>query len=421
MEVSMDEFAAYVGIDWSDQKHDCCLMDAVTGKRESSTLSHSSEAIDKWASGLRARFPGRKIAICLEQSRGPLIYALMKYDFIVLYPINPSTLSSYREAFSPSGAKDDPTDADYMAEIVSAHRDRLRPWRPDDEQTRRLQYLVEHRRKLVGERTRLSNRLTALLKDYFPQVLQWFPDVRTTLVCDFLTRWPTLWAVKRARRKTLQEFFRAHNSNRQEVVERRIKSIEESLPLVTDQAVVRSSALLAGAWVTQMKVIVEAIKEFDREIEQVCSQHQDYPLFASLPGAGTVYASRMLAAFGTQRGKFSSADELACLVGIAPVIERSGKSCWVRWRYFCPKFVRQTFHEYAGESILHSFWAKAYYESQRAKGKSHAKAVRALAYKWIRIIWKCWESRTTYDEVKYLESLRKRNSPLLRYAASHPE
>jgi transposase len=417
----MNQFAAYVGIDWSDQKHDLCLIDAATGKKESSILSHSPEAIDKWVTGLSTRFPGQKLAVCLEQSRGPLLFALMKYDFLVLYPINPSTLARYREAFSPSGAKDDPTDAAYLAEIVSTHRERLRAWLPEDEKSRTLQYLVEHRRKLIGERTRISNRLTALLKGYFPQILDWFPDVRTLLVCDFLTRWPTLSDAKRVQKRTLEKFFRQHNSNRPEAVERRIKSIKESLPLVTDQAVVRSSALLAAAYVTQMKVMIEAIKEFDRQIEQLCCQHQDYPLFETLPGAGTVYAARLLAAFGSQREKFSSADEMACLAGIAPVIERSGKSCWVRWRYFCPKFLRQTFHEYAGETIVHSFWAKAYYEMQRGKGKSHAKAVRALAYKWIRIIWRCWQSRTVYDEVRYLESLRKRNSPLLKYAASHPE
>ena len=417
----MDEFAAYVGIDWSDQKHDLCLIDSATCKKESSILSHSPEAIDDWATRLHARFSGQRVAVCLEQSRGPLIYAPMKYDFLVLYPINPSTLASYREAFSPSGAKDDPADAEYMAEIVSTHRDRLRAWMPEDDKTRTLQHLVEHRRKLIGERTRLSNRLTALLKGYFPQVLQWFPDVRTVIVCDFLTKWPSLEAVKRAKLPTLLKFFRQHNSNRRETVERRIKSIKESLPLVTDPAVVKTSAMLAAANATQMKVMIKAIKEFDREIELLCSQHQDYPLFESLPGAGTVYASRLLAAFGSRRGKFSSADELACLAGIAPVIERSGKSCWVRWRYFCPKFLRQTIHEYAGETIVHSFWAKAYYEMQRGKGKSHAKAVRALAYKWIRIIWKCWQTKTKYDEVKYLESLRKKNSPLLKYAASNPE
>jgi hypothetical protein len=92
----------------------------------------------------------------------------------------------------------------------------------------------------------------------------------------------------------------------------------------------------------------------------------------------------------------------------------------VRWRYFCPKFLRQSFHEYAGESVRHSFWARAYYEQQRARGKSHQAAVRALAFKWIRIIYRCWKTRTPYDEVKYLKGLRKKGSSLLDYAANNP-
>ena len=138
----MDEFAAYLGIDWLDQKHDLCLIDSATGKKESSILTHSPEAIDDWAIRLHAHFSGQRVAVCLEQSRGPLIFAPMKYDFLVLYPINPSTLASYREAFSPSGAKDVPTDADYMAEIVCTHRDRLRAWLPEDEKTRRLRISI---------------------------------------------------------------------------------------------------------------------------------------------------------------------------------------------------------------------------------------------------------------------------------------
>ncbi len=73
-----------------------------------------------------------EICVCLEQSRAPLIYALLKYDFLVLYPINPKTLAKYREAFSPSGAKDDPTDTDYLLDILIHHRDRLKVWLPDD-------------------------------------------------------------------------------------------------------------------------------------------------------------------------------------------------------------------------------------------------------------------------------------------------
>ena len=123
---------------------------------------------------------------------------------------------------------------------------------PYDEKIRTLRYLVKHRRKLVGERTRLSDRLTALLKGYFPQVLNWFPDLRTLLVCDFLSRWPTLDEVKRVRTSTLEAFFRKHNSNRKQAVENRINSIRESKPLTTDKAVIKTSAMMARAMAAQV-------------------------------------------------------------------------------------------------------------------------------------------------------------------------
>ena len=415
----MTDFAALLGIDWSDKKHDLCLIETVTGKREASVLPHSPQAIDEWATALRARYGGQPLAVCLEQSRGPLIYALLKYDFITLFPVNPRTLARFREAFSPSRHKDDPPDAAYLAELLLHHRERLRAWHPDDEQTRALRLLVEHRRRVVGDRTRLSNRLTSLLKCYFPQVLEWFPDIRTELVCDFLLRWPSLEALTRVRQQTLLKFFRQHNSVRQDTLEKRIKSIKEARPLTTDGAVLCSSILMVKALCAQMKVTLASIKEFDQQIEALCTVHQDYRLFQSLPGAGAIYASRLTAALGSERRRWQSAQELACLVGVAPVLERSGQSCWVRWRYFCPKFLRQTFHEYACESIRHSFRARAYYEQQRAKGKSHHAAVRALAFKWVRIIFRCWQTRTVYNEVKYLESLRRKGSSLLNYAANN--
>lgn len=409
----MEHFSAYIGLDWSDRKHDVCLVDAEAGCRELSVIPHTPAALDEWARSLRSRFRGARVAVCLEQSRGPLIYALLKYDFLVLYPVNPKTLARFREAFSPSRAKDDPRDAEYLAELLVHHRGRLKPWLPDSEQTRTLQLLVEHRRRLVGDQTRTSNRLTALLKGYFPQVLEWFPDIRTGMVCDFLLRWPSLDALKGVRRATLEKFFRASNSHRKGTLERRLDAIRQAAPLVTDRAVISSSALMAQALASQLKTTLAAVRRFDSEIEGLCRAHEDYDLFASLPGAGAVYISRLLAAMGTDRGRWASADELLCFSGVAPVIERSGKSCWVRWRYFCPKFLRQSFVEYAGESIRHSHWARTYYESQRAKGKSHQAAVRALAYKWIRIIFRCWQARTKYDEARYVECLRKKGSLLV--------
>ncbi len=416
----MEDVAAFIGIDWSDAKHDVCLVDTATGRQQLSVISHKPEALDEWATELRKRYADAKVAVCLEQSRGPLIYALLKYEFLVLYPVNPKTLARFREAFSPSRAKDDPTDAEYLAELLLHHRARLKPWLPSDEQTRTLQYLVEHRRRLVGDVTRISNRLTSLLKGYFPQVLDWFPDIRTVLVCDFLLRWPSLDSLNGVRRTTLEKFFREHNSVRKETLERRIALIKEAVPLTTDRAVINSSVLMVRSLASQMKTTLEAVRAFDSQIDELCQAHEDHDLFASLPGAGAIYTSRLIIALGTDRARWASADELLRYSGVAPVIERSGKSEWIRWRYFCPKFLRQSFHEYAGESIRHSQWARAYYLMQRGRGKSHHAAVRALAFKWIRIIFRCWQTRTRYDEARYLECLRKKGSLLVPAAATAP-
>lgn len=267
----MEQFAAYIAIDWSDQKHDVCLVDASTEKKESFVIKHTPEALDEWAASLRTRCAGQKLAVCLEQFRGPLIYALLKYDFLVLYPVNPTTLAKYREAFSPSRAKDDPTDAQYLVELLIQHPDRLKAWLPDDEKTRTLQLLVEHRRRLVGDRTRISNRMTALLKSYFPQVLTWFDDIRTTLVCDFLLQWPTLESVKRVKPVTLEKFMRAHNSVRQQTNEKRIAAIKEAVTLTTDKAVINSSVFMIKALVSQMKATIDAVSEFDQQITALSS------------------------------------------------------------------------------------------------------------------------------------------------------
>jgi transposase len=369
---------------------------------------------------LRLRCGGRPIAVCLDQARGPLIYALLTYDFLALYPIHPTTLAKYREAFSPSRAKDAPRDADDLLELLVQHRDRLKAWRPANAKTRTLQSLVEYRRRLVNDRTRLSNRMTALLKAYFPPMLPWFDDVRTLLVCDVRLRWPTVEALKNARPATLEKFFHEHTSVRRETIAHRSAAIKDAVPLTTAQAVRHASGLMLNALAPQLKTTIAASRAFDHEIEELCSPHEDDHLCASLPGAGPVYAARLTAAMGTVRDRWTTVAELLCFSGVAPVIERRGKSTWIRWRDGGPKFLRPSFHEYAGESINHSFWARAYYMSQRARGKRHQAAVRAVAFKGLRIISKCWQTHPPYSEVRYVESLRKNGAPLWAFAANNP-
>src|SRR5712664_4215932 len=223
---SHNTFAAFIGIDWADAKHDLCLQAAGTAKRERFQLEHTPEAIDAWVATLRTRFNGQPVAICLELTKGPLVSALRKYDFLVLFPINPLTLARYREALTPSRAKDDPTDAALQLALLLTHRDKLRPLHPQSPTMRALAQLVEHRRRVVGDKVRLTHRLTSTLKNSFPHALQWFQDKDTRLFCDCLSRWPTLTAAQLARRSPLETFFRDHHVRSADLIGKRLQAIK---------------------------------------------------------------------------------------------------------------------------------------------------------------------------------------------------
>ena len=406
-------YAVCIGLDWADTKHDVCIVDMQNQVREYDCVEHRVDKIEAWVSGIYQRFGG-PVAIMLELTRGPIFYALQKYDFVTLFPVNPSALAKYRKFLHPSGAKDDVMDAELIVDVVLRHPDQFAPVAPQSEDLRLLLHLVEHRRQVVRDKVRLTNRLCSTLKQYYPQPLDWFENRGIVLFCDFIKQWPTPHKLQQARSSTLLKFFRAHHSYRSDVNDRRIASIKRVQPLTTDQAVISTHERQALLLVEQLRLILKAISEYDEAIDEVASKHRDYPLFAKLPGAGSALAPRLLVAFGERRERYRDAQELQMYAGIAPVKEQSGQKEWIHWRSQCPKFLRQTFVEWASHSIGQSYWAGVYYRQQRKKGKSHQTAVRALAFKWIRIVYCCWKTRTHYDESKYLAALERRGSPLVR-------
>jgi transposase len=343
----------------------------------------------------------------------------MEYPFLVLYPINPLRLAQYRKAFKTSGAKDDPSDAEFICEMIWQHRDRLRPWKPDDEQTRLLGLLSEDRRNAVNHRTRLVLRLIATLKKYFPQALdligeEWERDMG----CDFLLRWPDLPSLQRSKPQSVRSFYFGHNSRNTKAIERRLEIIKEAKPLTTDTAVVTSCTITVKMLATQIRYLNKAVGEYEAQIAKIFADHPDADLFKSFPGAGKRIAPRLLCVFGTDRDRFESATDVQNFSGISPVMERSGKTMWIHWRWNAPDFVRQSVHEFAKCSIPQCAWARAYYLMQRDRGKGHHAAVRALAFKWLRILFRCWKDRVPYDDARYLQCLIKRDSEIVKWMAA---
>ena len=403
-----------IGLDRSDQKADLCLIDTRTGERRPVIIDTAPEALWEWLSELRQQHPGARAGLCLEQPAVHLIPFLEAYEWITLHPINPITLQKYREAFVTSRAKDDTKDAEYLADLLLTHHAKLPVWTPEDSATRAVQQFVVHRRAVVDERTGLSNRLIALLKQYFPQALVLCgEDLWRPLATAFLLKWPSLQAVQKAKPTTLKQFYHLHGSRSTTLLEERLALVAKAVPVTDERAVIQSFALRVQLVCRQLQLVQRSVAEFDRQIAAAYAAHPDHAVFASLPGAGPVLGPRLLASVGAQRERFDSAASLQHYTGIAPVTKRSGGSCYIHRRYCCPKFHRQSFHEYAKESVLWSRWAAAFYLQQRRKGAPHHTAVRALAFKWQRVIWRCWQDRKPYEEARYEAALRKAGSPVV--------
>lgn len=414
----INDFAAIIGIDWADKKHDICEIPTGTSNCQYAVILNKPHALNEWAMSLKERYPNQSVAVACELRKGPLVYALSKFDHITLFPVNPSTLAKYRKAFTTSGAKNDPTDAYLQADILIRHWDQFKPILPESAEVRMLAQLLEYRRKLVQDRVDLSNSITAYLKNYFPQVLDWFKEKDTIIFCNFVAKWSTLAAIKKVRKQTLFNFFNQHSSRYPAVNEKRFSDIKATQALTNDLGVIEPNRIMIEVLIPQFKLLIESIDRMDCEIRQLYKSLEDRIIFSSFPGAGPQLAPRLLVAFGVNRDRYHYATEVQKYAGIAPVLEQSGQKKWTHWRYSCPTFLRQTFVEWAGLSIRYSFWAKAYYDQQISKGKPHNTVIRALAFKWIRIAFRCWKDNKPYDESTYLKALKKRGSPLLKYAAN---
>ncbi|HYG24761.1 MAG TPA: transposase [Verrucomicrobiae bacterium] len=230
----------------------------------------------------------------------------------------------------------------------------------------------------------------------------------------FLLKWPSLSAVKKTKTATLKKFYHLQGSRSQTLIEKRLALIEKAVPITDETAVIDSFVLRIQLLARELQIVQQTIVEFDQQIAAAYIAHPDREIFASFPGAGPVLGPRLLTSMGSQRDRLGAARELQCYTGVAPVTKRSGGSCYIHRRYLCPKFHRQSFHEYAKESILWCRWAAAYYLQQRRKGCPHHTAVRALAFKWQRILFRCWQDRKPYNDQTYEAVLRKRGSALVK-------
>jgi len=414
-ELKVGDYAALVGMDWGDRSHAIALSPSGQNEIESTTIVQSAEALKHWLDSLETRFEKRPVAFAIEAGSKPVMRALQERSWAVIYAVHPATSARMRSAFTPSGAKDDPPDARTLLSILQQHRDKLRVFLPHDEQTEKVALLCAARRKTVDRGTLVSNKLTSLLKGYYPQALELAgTDLKSPMALDFLSRWPDVASLKKARPATLRNFYQAHNVRRPEIIAARLELAAAAADLTTNKALVEVSVIELHLLVAELRVLHKHISRLDDAIAEAFAAHPEASFFKELPGAGAALAPRLLAAFGSDRSRYPDCASLQKFSGIAPVTERSGKRTWVHWRRSAPKFLRQTFIEWAGQTVTYSTWAAAYYQQQKDRGADRWTILRSLAFKWLRILWRCWQDRTPYSEEAYLKQLAKRSSPIIQ-------
>jgi transposase len=334
---------------------------------------------------------------------------LLKYSLLRLFPINPRCLADFRDALAASRAKSDPSDADLLCEMGCKHSEYLRELELNDEATRELVLLNEQRREVVDSQTALSNELGSHLKCYYPLALELFDrDIACPLALAFLKRWPNLAAIQKAKPTTVRAFFYAQNCRCEDKISQRLEAIAAAKPLTEDKPVLSAMELSVRTLVKRLKPVQESIELYEARIKEVGTVHAKYRVFASFPGAGPVLAPRLAAAFGTHVSHFPTPFAMQCWSGVGPVKRQSGKTNPVIMRWARPIFLHQTFVEYARTSVKFSKWAQAFFEERRERGWGRFRIYRALAFKWIRIMWRCWKDNVEYDEAKYLQALQKR-------------
>jgi transposase len=408
-----ENYAALVALDWGDKTHAFARQPAGSERIEQGQIEANPEALHAWLEALGQTHGGKPVALAVEAGRNSLLHALLEYPWLRIYPVHPATSARFRTAFTPSGAKDDGPDALVILTLLRMHRAQLTPLVLDTPATRELAALVLARRSAVDQRTGTANQLASVLKGYFPQALTLAGDDLTApMALAFLRRFPELAAVKKVRPKSLEVFYREHNARSAERIAERLALTAKARALIADRAVIEPALLEVAMLVDLLEVHARHIARLEARIADTFAAHPRAELFAALPGAGPALAPRLLVAFGDRLERYPTAASLQKYAGVAPVVEKSGQKKWTHWRWAAPTFMRQSFVEWAGQTVVHCDWAHAYYQQQRRAGKAHHAILRALAFKWIRILWRCWHDQIPYDESRYLASLRRHGSTL---------
>jgi len=396
-------------LDWACDHHDVAVIDAKGAVVCELRFEHTAAGWQTLRDKLRAYEP---LAVAVETNQGLAVEQLLAAGYTV-YPVNPKSAQRYRERKAPSGVKDDQRDAWSLADALRVDGHGWKPLVPDDPLVAELRLLTRDEIALIEQRTALINQLQAALRAYYPAAMEAFDDWTSPAMWAFIEAFPTPELLVKAGRRKWEKFLHVHRLWRQSTAEKRLAIFAQANALQGGAAMVAAKSFLALALAQVLHTLEAQLSAYRERIEARFRQHPDHHLFGSLPGTGPKLAPRLLAEIGDQRARFDQAEGMQAFAGTAPVTFQSGQIEKHLVRRACNPLLRAAVHLWADHSRHKCAWADAYYRAHREKGQSHACALRCLGQRWLKILWKIWQTRTPYDEALHMCNQQKHGSWVL--------
>jgi transposase len=396
-------------LDWARDHHDVVVVDQHGAVVSELRFEHTADGWQTMRQAMRAFEP---LAIAVETRNGLAVEQLLAAGYTV-YPVNPKSAQRYRERKSPSGVKDDRRDAWSLADALRLDGHGWKPLDKEDAVLAELRLLTRDEVLLIEQRTALINQLQAALHDYYPAALEAFADWTRPGAWAFVETFPTPHELVRAGRRRWQHFLHANKIWREATEQSRLEIFQRAEALQGSPPTVAAKSLLAVSLVKMLRVLETQLEAYRTRIEECFGRHPDHDLFGSLPGAGSKLAPRLLSEIGDERARFETAEGLQAYAGTAPLTIKSGQMEKHRVRFACSPNLRAAVHHWANHSRQGCAWAQSYYQAHRDKGHSHACALRCLGQRWLKILWKMWQTRTTYNEALHTRNQIKHGSWLL--------
>jgi transposase len=390
-----------VGIDWAETEHAACLLSPVGRVLRRLRIGHDVAGVERLTAAIGELEPDPgEVLVAIETAQGLLVSALLEAGFTV-YAINPKAVERYRTRTRVSRAKTDPADAELLARILLTDRDRHRPLSVSSAEREEIRALARDDERASRDQRRLLNRLRQDLLAVFPQALAAFDDLAAPTCLAFLARWPSAAEARAVDERELEGFFRERRHGWPERTARNVRAALGAPALHAPAHLAEAKAGSIRLACEQLLLIHRQRRAWERRLRELLEgerAHPDGEIYLSLPGLDIRLAARVLAEVGDGALDFAVPNELQCYGGSAPVTRRSGKQVTIACRLSCNRHLRQAAMQWAFCSLTRSDWARDFYDRQRAAGRTHYKALRALANRWLELLWHLLHKRVLYEE-----------------------